>query len=257
MKIYIFADMEGISGISYSAMVSTSDGSSEYQLGRKYLTAEINNCVQACFDAGADEVVVRDGHGMGCNVLWSEIKHDIELVQGYSLNKRFAGIEGSDGVILLGYHAMAGTPEAVLEHTYTSKQIQNMWLNGGLVGEFGIDSAIAGDMGIPVIMTSGCDKLCAEAEAFYPGVVTCQVKRSISGQGAILLAPSQARKLVYDKTVEAVTLLKEGRMKPLKVSKPVTIRREYVERMDPGYGLSAPRTVEHTADTVEEAFFAK
>ena len=255
MKIYIFADMEGISGVSCSAMVSTAVGGSEYQRGRKCLTAEVNNCVKACFDAGADEVVVRDGHGGGNNIIWEDIKYDVDLVQGYTLKTRFAGIEGSDGVILLGYHAMAGTPYAILEHSYTSKEIQNIWLNGEKVGEFGMDSAIAGDMGIPVIMTSGCDKLCAEAEVFYPGVVTCQVKESYSRDGARLLSPIAAEKLVYEKTVEAVTKLKEGKCKPYTVSKPVTIRKEYVERMDPGYNLVEPRTVEYVSDSVEKAFF--
>ncbi len=255
MKIYIFCDMEGISGICGSPMVSSGDGGAEYQRGRKYMTSEINNCVKACFDAGADEVVVRDGHGGGNNVLWSEIEHDIEIVQGSTPYVRFAGLDGADGVILLGYHAMAGTPQAHLEHTYTSKQIQNMWLNGEKAGEFAIDTAIAGEHGVPVIMTSGCDKLCAEAKAFLPQVVTCQVKRSTSTQGAILLAPALAAKLIYDKTVEAVTKLREGKFTAYKAAKPVTIRKEFVERMEPSYGLVAPRTVEATGESVEKVFF--
>ena len=51
MKIYIFADMEGISGICGTPMVSTAERTAEYQMGRKYMTREINNCVKACFDA--------------------------------------------------------------------------------------------------------------------------------------------------------------------------------------------------------------
>lgn len=255
MKIYIFADMEGISGVSGSAMVSTAIGGAEYQRGRKCLTAEVNNCVKACFDAGAEEVVVRDGHGGGNNIIWEDIKYDVDLVQGYTLKTRFAGIEGADGAIFLGYHAMAGTPNAVLEHTYSSKEIQNMWLNGKKVGEFEIDAAIAGEMGIPVIMTSGCDKLCAEAKECCPEVVTCQVKKSYSCNGVRMLSPIAAEKLVYEKTVEAVKGLKEGKFKPYSVSTPVTVRREFVERMDPGYNLVEPRTVEYVSDSVEKAFF--
>lgn len=255
MKIYIFADMEGISGICGSPMVSTAESGAEYQRGRKYMTEEINNCVKACFDAGADEVVVRDGHGGGNNVLWHEIEHDIEIVQGHTPGVRFMGIDGADGAIFLGYHAMAGTMRAHLEHTYTSKHVQNMWFNGEKAGEFAIDTAIAGEHGVPVIMTSGCDKLCAEAEAFYPQVVTCQVKRSNSTQGATLLSPSLARKLIYDKTVEAVKKLKDGKFTPYHAAKPAVIRKEFVERMEPAYGLVAPRTVEATGDSVEKAFF--
>ena len=67
MKIYIFADMEGISGISNSSFVLSDQ--SEYQRGRQYLTRDVNICAQACFDAGADEVIVRDGHGAGVSIL--------------------------------------------------------------------------------------------------------------------------------------------------------------------------------------------
>lgn len=255
MKIYIFADMEGISGICGTPMVSTGEAGFQYHIGRKYLTAEVNTCAKACFDAGADEVVVRDGHANGYSILWSELTEDVDLVQGYTHQVRFEALDGADGIILLGYHAMAGTPKAHLEHTFTSKGIQNMWLNGKLAGEFAIDAAIAGEHGVPVIMTSGCDKLCAEAKEFYPDVVTCQVKKSAGTQAAVLLPPERARKLIYEKTVEAVKLLKEGKFKPVTVEKPATIRKEYVERMDPGYNLVAPRTVEATSDSVEEAFF--
>ncbi len=255
MKIYIFADMEGISGICGTPMVSTAEGGAQYQLGRKNLTADINVCAKACFDAGADEVIVRDGHGNGYSVIWSELTEDVELVQGYTHQVRFEAIEGCDGIILLGYHAMAGTPRAHLEHTFTSKDIQNMWLNGKRVGEFAIDAAIAGEYDVPVIMTSGCDKLCAEAKEFCPDVVTCQVKKSAGVQAAVLLPSARAHKLIYDKTVEAINLLKEGKFKPTTVDKPVTIRKEYVERKDRGYDLVAPRTTEATGDSVEKAFF--
>ena len=130
-----------------------------------------------------------------------------------------------------------------------------MWLNGEKAGEFAIDTAIAGEHGVPVIMTSGCDKLCAEAKAFYPQVVTCQVKRSTSIQGAILLSPSLAEKRIYEKTVEAVTKLKEGKFTPCRIAKPAVVRKEFVERMNPEYGLVAPRTVEATDESVERAFY--
>lgn len=252
MKIYIFADMEGISGITGSSFVLT-DGAN-YNTGRKYLTADINACVKGCFEAGASEVIVRDGHGPGLNVLWHELDPRAQLIQGATPGKRMFGIEGSDGVILLGYHAMAGTPRAHLEHTYSSKVIQNMWLNGEKAGEFALDTAIAGDYNIPVIMTSGCDKLCAEAKAFSPDVITCQVKTSIAQQSAMLLPAQTAYELIRTKTIEAVEAVKAGKIKPI-VMKNVTIRTEYVERCEPALNLVADRTMEKHGETVEKAFF--
>lgn len=252
MKIYIFADMEGISGVSNSSFVLSDQ--CEYQRGRQYLTRDVNICAQACFDAGADEVIVRDGHGAGVSILWNELISGVELIQGNTPGERFAGISGTDGIILLGYHAMAGTPRALLEHTYSSKAIQNVWMNGERVGEFAIDTAIAGKYGVPVIMTSGCDKLCAEARKFLPQVVTCQVKRSIACQSAILLAPSDAEKLLRAKTAEAVEKLKNGEMKPFRNPENVSIRIEYVERHEPALGLVADRTIERNGSDIEQAF---
>lgn len=254
MKIYIFADMEGISGIAGSSFVL--DAGKNYRAGREYLTADINACAQACFDAGAGEVVVRDGHGEGLSVLWDRLIPGVQLVQGATPGKRFFGADGADGMILLGYHAMAGTRNAHLEHTYNSRSIQNMWLNGKRAGEFAIDAAIAGDAGIPVIMTSGCDKLCAEAKAFHPEVVTCQVKTSIGQQSALLMDSEAARRLIREKTLEAIEKLKQGLIRPVRLS-PATIRTEYTERQEPALGLVDDRTEEFTAPTAEEAFWKR
>jgi D-amino peptidase len=254
MKIYIFADMEGISGVSGSSFV-TADGA-KYALGCKFITRDVNICAQACFDAGADAVTVRDGHGAGTSILWENLIPGVELMQGAAAGVRFPGIEGADAVILLGYHAMAGTPGALLEHTYSSKSIQNIWLNGKPIGEFGLDTLIAGEKGLPVIMTSGCDKLCKEAEAFSPEVVTCQVKRSTHQQGCVLLSPADSEKLLREKTLEAIRKFREGRIKPIVVS-PAVIRKEFVERMEPAEGLIGSRMTEHKADTVENAFWGR
>ncbi|MBQ7209053.1 MAG: M55 family metallopeptidase [Lentisphaeria bacterium] len=254
MKIYIFADLEGISGVSNSSFV-TADGA-KYALGCRYITRDVNICAQACFDAGADAVTIRDGHGAGTSIQWHDLIPGVELMQGTAAGVRFPGIEGADAVILLGYHAMAGTTRALLEHSYSSKSIQNMWLNGKLIGEFGIDTLIAGEKGLPVIMTSGCDKLCKEAREFSPEVVTCQVKTSTHQQGCILLSPADAEKRLREKTFEAIQKFKEGRIKPLTVS-PAVIRREYVERAEPAEGLVAPRTTEFSAKTVEDAYFGR
>lgn len=252
MKIYIFADMEGISGISSSEFV-TADGS-RYALGRKYLTADVSVCAKACFEAGVEEVIIRDGHGSGNHILWEELPEGVQLFQGAPVRKRFPGIEGCDGLILLGYHAMAGTRNALLEHSYSSKNIQNLYLNDQKVGEFGMDCAIAGDYDVPVIMTSGCDKLCAEAKAFLPSVVTCQVKTSYSQQGAMLLCRQKAHELIREKTLLALSLLREGKMPSYRVS-PATVRTEYTERNEPQWGLTEDRVKVFSAQTVEKAYY--
>ena len=251
MKIYIFADMEGISGICGSTFVSWE--SMNFPRARELMTREANLCVDACFAAGADEVIVRDGHGGGLNMLWEEFDCRAQLVQGDTPGVRFAGIEGSDGVILLGYHAMAGTPGAHLEHTYSSATIQNLWMNGRRVGEFAIDCVIAGEHGVPVIMTSGCDKLAAEARDFSPEVVTCEVKRSLSLQGTLQFPADQVEEAIRCGVKLAVRKMRAGAIPTITCS-PVTLRSEWVERKAPSrYG---GRIGEVTRPTAEEAFYA-
>jgi D-amino peptidase len=150
---------------------------------------------------------------------------------------------------------MAGTQDALLEHTYSSASIQNMWLNGKQVGEFAIDSAIAAEYGVPTIMVSGDDKVCEEAKAWMPDLVTCEVKKAMTCQGAILLSLENAHKLIEEKTIEAI-----GRIDKIKVpqiEKPAKLRQEKVERgvVKEGMGkeIIDGRTVEITSDSVEKA----
>lgn len=255
MRVYIFTDMEGISGVSGSEFVTT-DGRL-YASARKFYTWDMNACVRGCLKGGAESVLVRDGHGGGNHAIWEELEPEIELVQGPSGGERMPGLSECDALILLGYHARAGTRGALLEHTYSSKGVQNMWLNGRLVGEVGIDAAIAGERGIPTILVTGDDYVCREAEEWIPGVRTCEVKKGISCQGARLLPMKEAHRRIEESARDAVR--KVEAIAPLRVEKPVTLRREVVERGsvpngrgDPSYRILDARTYEMTGDSVEQ-----
>jgi len=257
MKVYIFVDMEGISGVSNSEFVMPTGR--HYAEARRYYTADVNACAGACYDAGAEGVLVRDGHGGGDHFLWDQLDSRVEVVQGATGPVRMVGLDECDALILLGYHAMAGTAGALLEHSYSSMSIQNLWLNGRLVGEIGVDAAIAGDHGVPTIMVSGDNYACAEAENWIPDVVTCAVKTGVNCQAARLLSQEQAHALIAEKA--KLALSRAGDIAPLQVEKPVTVRREMVERRSIPHELGRPnvkiidgRTYEVTGNTVEEAF---
>ena len=210
----------------------------------------------AGFRGGAESVLVYDGHGGGENVLWEELDERATLLAGQKGPGRFPLLPGHDGLILLGYHARAGTAAAVLEHTYSSARIQNLWLNGKPAGEFAVDAAIAGEMRVPVIMTSGDDKLCMEAREWLPGVVACEVKKGMHTMGAALVPKEEAHRPVAESACEAIGMI--GRAPPLRIASPVTLRVEVTERTN----LPRPRedlvhidgrTYEITADSVEAA----
>ncbi len=252
MKIFIFADMEGCSGISNGDFIR-GDRARFLELGGRYMAEDINACIAGCAAAGATEIIVRDGHGPGVNFDPGMIDPRADLIQGATPGIRFPDIEGADGLILLGYHAMAGTENALLEHTYSSRDIQNMYLNDRKVGEIGIDAAIAAEHNVPVLLVTGDDKACKEAVSWIPGVRACQVKKSYNTQGTRLLSPARAHELITESTIEAIKRRK--RVKPLKVEYPATLRWEFVERIQrPTFEAFVQldgRTVERTGNSVE------
>jgi len=257
MKVFVMVDMEGISGVCRRGHVT--QGDPLYAEGRRYMTWDINACVEGCLCAGADDVLVRECHGDGYpSALWEELDPRAQYVLGESGRERMAGLDGCDALILLGYHAMAGTPEAILEHTMSSAHWQNFWLNGRRTGEIGMDAAVAGDHGIPTIMVSGDDKACREAEEFIPGVVTACVKVGLSVEGGRLLSAGRAHALITDGAAEAVG--KAGQIEPVRLEPPIVARLERVSRArlpvrgeKPYVKIIDGRTYEVTADTVEQA----
>lgn len=255
-KIYILVDMEGISGICRASQVRV--GEAHYQEGRQYMTREVNACVEACLEAGATEIIARDVHGTCFNLIWEQLHPGARYVMGESQTGRMPGIQGFDGLILLGYHAMAGTPFGVLEHTANSLQWQNFWLNGVKAGEIAVDAGIAGDQGVPVIVVSGDDKTAAEAKTFLPRAVTAVVKEGVGIEGALLLSAEEARKAIQEATRRAVSQCAE--IPPFIVEKPVTMRLQLVSRgrlprHRPGVREIDGQTFEVTAGSVQEAVY--
>lgn len=263
MNIYIMTDLEGISGITSREQVLPE--ASRYAEGRRLMVNDINVVVRACKEAGAEKVYVRDCHGGGMNVIWSELCAEADgYIIGYTGDDRFPCLDECDAVILLGYHAMAGTPGGTLEHSMSSTSIQNYHINGAQAGEVAIDAGIVGDKGKPVIMISGDDKVCREAEALLPWVVTAEVKRGITWKGGVLLPQQKAHALLREKTIEAIRHAEANpdSVKPLQYAKPITMRVELVERgilpssyAKPYMKIIDGRTYEVTGDTMEEVLF--
>jgi len=256
-KVYIFADMEGCSGVTGSEQVSGAHA----EKGRQFMAGDMNACIAGCFAAGATEVVVRDGHGGGTNVDVKSIDPRARLIQGATPGVRFKDFEGSAALILLGYHAMALTPGGVLAHSYSSATIQGMWLNGREVGEVGIDAAISAEHKVPVVMVSGDDKTVAEAKAWIPGVITCETKKGIGPQSAELVPVEESQRLIKQKTEDALAKRKD--IKLIEVKYPATVRWDYLPKgslrtHNPGFKpVDNPRRVEKSGSSVETLILGK
>jgi D-amino peptidase len=210
MKILIAADMEGITGVTTWDQVDPS--TAEYQRFRKLMTADVNAAVQGAFEAGATEIVVSDGHWHGSNILVEEVDPRVRLNSGLTTApfSMMQGIDDTfDAVMFVGYHGRAGSENAVLDHTWSSK-LTGVWLNEIHVGEYGLNAALAGHFGVPVIMISGDQTACAQAQELIGDLEAAIVKQATGRYSAECLTPAVAGELIRSAARQAVQRLQAG-----------------------------------------------
>ena len=223
MKIYILTDMEGVGGVVDWASFASPEAK-YYDKARDFLTGEINAAVEGGLEAGADEFVVLAGHGGSTSIKIELLHPAAKLVSGGwsypgGLDKTF------DAMFLIGNHAMEGTPDGNMNHTFSSKHIQSMRLNGKYIGEIGMTALMAGWFDVPTILVSGDDAACREAKKIIPEIVAAPVKKGLSQFCAVMLTPEKARELIKEKAKEAVAKIKK--IKPYKVKAPFKLDVEF------------------------------
>lgn len=219
LKVFISADMEGITGVV--AAEQTTPGNPEYVAAKKWMAEDVNAAVEGALRAGATEVVVNDSHGSQRNIDPGDIHPKAVLISGYP--KPLSMMQGIDetynAVLFIGYHAGAGTTDAVLDHTISSSVVQSVKVNGMELPELGLNAAIAGAYNVPVVFISGDVAVCKQAKAILGSeVVTAPVKDGIGRTAARLVPFAEARRGIRDRVTDA--LRKLGQVKPFKVASP-------------------------------------
>jgi D-amino peptidase len=256
-KIYIITDLEGISGV-YKFDQAWLKDTPLNQKACEYFMADVAAVVRGLRDGGATEVVVCDGHGDQ-----AVIPHLMEPGATYITGKPKPGpgsLWGLDrsfaGVVLLGFHAMRGTPDGVLNHT---QSVENRyWYNGVESGELAQNAAIAGFFGIPLIMATGDEATCREARNFFGNnCITVAVKRGIAREAAVLYPLEETHKALYEgakRAMAAIPLCKPYTLEtPIKAKKlylsPGPTIKEYLEKKSiPDYWESKLLTKEGTIE---------
>ncbi|MBI5296659.1 MAG: M55 family metallopeptidase [Chloroflexi bacterium] len=228
MKILIAADMEGITGVVNWDQVNPSHA--EYARFRRLMTADVNAAALGAFEAGADEVLSVDGHAEGCNILVEELDARVRLISGSPapLSMMQGVDETVDGVFFVGYHARAGTQNAILDHTW-SGAVANVWINSILVGEFGLNAAVAGHFGVPVILVTGDQTACAQTTMLLGDLESAVVKQAVGRFAAECLSPQLAQQEIFTAAMRAVSRLELGDIPdPFIVDLPAQMRIEFV-----------------------------
>lgn len=214
MKFLVMTDIEGVTGVTTFPQAENSE------LGRRMLMNDLKAVLAGIREAGG-EAIVYDMHTDGRNVDVTQI--DEPVVMGKPIRGdlwRGVGGAGIDGLYLMGLHTMQHVENALLAHSYL-REYDAIYLNGILVGEIGMEAALAAEAGVPLKFVSGDDLGCREAEALGTGVVTCPVKTSLGADTALCLAPSES----------AVRLREAAKKATLTTVAPFTVKAPYEIRI--------------------------
>jgi D-amino peptidase len=229
VKVFILSDMEGIAGVTKWQEM---EGGDPMHIERSRLyTEEINAAVRGAFTGGATEVVVMDCHGAGKGYTFNSLIPDqldrrCDFVVQHEWTEYTAFLEqGCDAALFVGMHAMAGTADGVMNHTVAGTGWRNLMFNGRVVGESGINAALCGTWGCPVLMVTGDAAACREAtELLGDGLTTVAVKQGFGRFSARHVSPLRARDLIEQAAARALSDLTA--VAPYDPGKPCEIRIE-------------------------------
>lgn len=262
--MHIISDMEGVSGIVKPEQ--TSGGEPMYEEARRLYTEEINAAVRGAKAGGATEIVVMDCHGAGgpwtFNSLVPELlEPDCEWV----VQEEWTGYtelleQGCDAALFVGMHAMAGAQLGNMNHTVSGRDYQRLWFNGVEVGETGINAALCGTWGCPVLLVTGDQASCDEGRALLgDGLTTVAVKQGLGAASARQIPPVRARQLIEAGAKAALADLKA--VPPYDPGSPCEVRVEFKRtqpadrlRFRPGVERLDGRTIAARADTWWDAW---
>jgi D-amino peptidase len=225
LKVFISVDMEGVAGLIH--WDETSEGGADYPLFRRLMTEEANAAIAGALDAGATEIVVRDSHGSARNILPDLLRPEARLLRDWSSPlSMMEGIDRTfDAVVFVGYHARAGTPDAVLKHTM-SLSLTDVILNGVRMPEGGWNAAIAGHFDVPVVFLSGDSAICRQIREVVGPIETAAVKEGL-GSAALMLHPTKAQEMIRKGVAAALRNLKS--FKPYKPAAPYRLEIVFTE----------------------------
>lgn len=217
MKVFIMTDLEGVSGINGRKADEVGNKIINTDVACRLLTEEVNACVEGLVAEGAEKIIVTDGHGGSNSILIEHLHAKAELMNyAYGIIPVSLGRDKSfDAAIHIGTHAMMGVADGFLNHTYNSHGVVNMWLNGNLIGEIGIEALIAAYFSIPTILVSGDKAACREAVDFLGQVETVETKTGISRYSVINRSPEEARTELKLKSQKALKKLKTFKAKTI------------------------------------------
>lgn len=261
MKAFISVDLEGMPYVVIPGHLNLKG--TLYDEARKIATKVTLTVAQELNENGYEEIVIADSHGPMVNLLVDDLPEYVEIIRGFPRPvSMLSGIEGCEVALFLGYHAKFGTAKSTWDHTYSGGTINKVEVNGVAVSEFLLNTYVAGELDVPVILVAGEAQLLEDdVKRYAPWAETVALKRSLSRVAAKSFSMARIEKELKGAVERAVANCKQGKVKPLTTGKPVnmgiTFRASHfadaaellpmVNRID---GLN----VEYTASNMTEAY---
>lgn len=254
LKIYVNTDLEGISGV-FNFTQTREKGSPENLKACEYFMGDLAAVIRGLRDGGATEVVVLDGHGNQ-----AVVPHLMVEGASYITGKPRPGAGNLslldstfDAMVMIGFHAMNGTPDGVLCHTQSSRSENKYWYNGVECGELVQNAVIAGYYNVPLVMVTGDEATCREAKQFFgEGCVTVATKIGLAREAAQLYPFVETRKALYEGAKQAMKFIPEN--KPYKLDFPVNAKKEFLgKEAETGEQkvITNEKTIEHPLDILD------
>lgn len=221
LKVYVSVDMEGIAGVVTADQLTPTGF--EYEKAREFMTGEALAAIAGARDAGATQIVVSDSHGNGQNLLIDKFPPDVTIIRSWPRPlMMMEGIDSTfDAAVFIGYHASTTSPAGVRAHTISSAHLAAVELNGTAMPEAGINAAIAGYFGVPVVAISGDNIAVSEAQSLVGGMEGAVVKHAISFHAAATMTPEAAQQLVRQKVKTGIQ--RRTSLKPYVLRAPVRL----------------------------------
>jgi D-amino peptidase len=220
LKVFISADMEGITGVVQPSQLGPAGF--DYARAREWMTAEVNAAIEGARAAGATDFVIADSHGNGQNLLIDQLPPNVQVVRGFP--RPMSMMQGIDNTfaaaVFVGYHASEMTAESVRGHTFSSAKLLGVSLNGTEVSEGMFNAALAGHFGVPAVFVSGDARAVAQMKNAVPAIEGVVVKEPLGYHSAQTITPTRARELIREGVRIAVG--RRAGIKPHVVSGPIT-----------------------------------
>jgi D-amino peptidase len=258
MKVYISVDIDGIGSLAEPCVMR---GDPPIPWVQELATREVNAAVEGALEGGATTVVVNENHSSRHMI--PELLHPAaELLVGRP--KPLQTLDDLDetfnAVFLVGIHARAGTPGAVMDHTWAFR-IYNLRVNGTTIGEVGLNALLAGHYGVPITLVAGDNLTAMEAKELLGDVETVVVKVGRDRYAARCPHPSKARELMREGAARSLREVK--RFRPFSLGRPIRMEIDFTEATFAHWASLVPtaervglRTVTITLGNFEDAMRA-